>query len=85
MIKIDKGNVEISGTKTLIQSEVTVLLYALRDHNTLTDEEIDDMVRMSRKSEEEIEDMVSNKKKELARTIGDSKNIIEYLLKKLGE
>lgn len=65
MLKVDKGNVEIEGTRVLIKSELTTLLYALSKDKVLKDKDIDIAVEMSRKDTKELKEMFIKKMADL--------------------
>ena len=65
MLKVDKGNVEIEGTRTTIQSELTTLLYALSKDKVLKNKDIDMAVEMSRKDTKELKEMFIKKMADL--------------------
>ena len=54
MLKVNSGITEISGTKETVLAELTVLMQTLVKQEVCTLDDIDECVKLSKKTEEEL-------------------------------
>lgn len=75
MIKVDEGNVSMSGSVPQLLTDLTVIVKALRETKTITDEMINTAVDLSKMTEEELlektKDTVMQKLLELKMLLDD--------------
>lgn len=69
MIKINRGKIEIRGDETLIMSELSTLIFAIRDDEILSDKQLKRSIDAGFKSEQDIRKELADKIKKLE---GDS-------------
>lgn len=71
MIKVNRGLVEVNGTKKNIKTELSVLVHALYYDEILSIEEIEKCFEMGKKSDKEIEEEVNKKIKKFLNKLFD--------------